>query len=330
MKHLFSKLALASAIACLAAPVALAQDDVADIPSRDLTVGEDENKRYFLIGPRKDAKAPKEGFGLVVILPGGPGTANFHPFVKRIYKNSVPEDYVVAQPVAVKWTDDQGVIWPTAGVKAEGMKFTTEEFVESVIGDVAAKHKLDPKKVFTLSWSSSGPAAYAASLTSRKITGSFVAMSVYKPNELPDLKKARGHAYYLYHSEDDRLCPYRMAEAAEKDLKESGAKVKLQTYDGGHGWRGPLWDDIREGLEWLEKNHAAREDAIPEVIPSEKSPQAPPVAAPSPQTYLPLPPMPVRLPRTCLPRLRCLEMRAFRVQPPASFPYPILRRGRSR
>lgn len=256
MKHFFSNLTLSSVIACLAVSVTLAEDDLADIPARDLTIGKDKNKRYFLIGPKKEAEAPKEGFGLVVILPGGPGTADFHPFVKRIYKNSVPEGYVVAQPVAVKWTDDQEIVWPTAKVKAEEMKFTTEEFIESVIDDVAAKHKLDPRKVFTLSWSSSGPAAYAASLSSKKITGSFVAMSVYKPRELPHLKQAKGHAYYLYHSEDDRLCPYRMAEAAEKELKELGAKVTLQTYDGGHGWRGPLWEDIRTGLDWLEKNHA--------------------------------------------------------------------------
>src|SRR5262245_47675447 len=94
----------------LATP-AVAQDDVADVPSQDLRAGKDDNKRYFLIGPAKDAKAPKDGYGLVLILPGGPGTADFHPFVKRIYKNALPEGYVAAQPVAVKWADKQEVVW---------------------------------------------------------------------------------------------------------------------------------------------------------------------------------------------------------------------------
>jgi predicted esterase len=49
-----------------------------------------------------------------------------------------------------------------------------------------------------------------------------------------------------------------MAEQAEKELTKSGATVKLATYDGGHGWRGNLYSDIREGVEWLEKNHAPR------------------------------------------------------------------------
>ena len=136
--------------------------------------------------------------------------------------------------------------------------FSTEEFIDAVIEDVGGKYKLDPERVFTLTWSSSGPAAYAASLTSKKITGSFIAMSVFKPDLLPPLEKAQGHAYFLYHSPDDRVCPYRMAEQAARDLEKGGATVKLTTYEGGHGWRGNLYDDIRAGVEWLEKNHATR------------------------------------------------------------------------
>lgn len=50
-----------------------------------------------------------------------------------------------------------------------------------------------------------------------------------------------------------------MAEQAVKDLEKNGATVKLVSYDGGHGWRGALYDDIREGIEWLEENHAKRD-----------------------------------------------------------------------
>jgi predicted esterase len=235
-----------------------AQDDVADVVSRDLRAGKDEHKRYFLIEPPRRAKAPTKGYGLLVVLPGGDGSADFHPFVKRIYKNAVPEGYVLAQPVAVQWTAKQQIVWPTDKNRVEGMKFSTEEFVDAVIQDVRGKYKLDPERVFTLTWSSSGPAAYAASLSSDKITGSFIAMSVFKPGLLPPLEKAKGHAYFLYHSPDDRVCPFRMAEQAARELKKGGAAVRLATYDGGHGWRGGLYDRIREGVEWLEKNHGAR------------------------------------------------------------------------
>ncbi len=233
------------------------QDDVADISSEDLRAGKDESKRYFLIGPQKGVQAPKEGYGLVVVLPGGSGGADFHPFVKRIYKHALPEGYLVAQPVAVKWTEQQQIVWPTDKNRAEEMKFSTEEFVDAVIHDVTRGHKVDPERVFTLSWSSSGPAAYAVSLTSQKVTGSFIAMSVFKPDLLPALQKAKGHGYFLYHSPDDRVCPFRMAEQSVKDLEKSGAIVKLLTYEGGHGWRAGLYDHIREGVEWLEKNHGA-------------------------------------------------------------------------
>ena len=237
----------------------IAQEDVADIAFQDLRADKDENKQYFLVGPHKGVTAPKKGYGLLVVLPGGDGSEDVHPFVKRIYKNCVPEGYVLAQPVAVKWTEKQQIVWPTDKNRAEGMKFSTEEFVDAVIKAVGGKHQLDPERTFTLTWSSSGPAAYAVSLTSKKVTGSFIAMSVFKPAFLPPLEKAKGHGYFLYHSPDDRVCPFRMAEQAAKDLEKSGATVKLTTYEGGHGWRAGVYDQIREGVEWLEKNHATRD-----------------------------------------------------------------------
>jgi hypothetical protein len=44
-----------------------------------------------------------------------------------------------------------------------------------------------------------------------------------------------------------------MAKKASTELGKAGARVKLVEYEGGHGWRGPLYDHIRQGLEWLGK-----------------------------------------------------------------------------
>jgi predicted esterase len=134
------------------------------------------------------------------------------------------------------------------------MKFTTEEFVAAVIEDVAGRHKLNPARIYALAWSSGGPAAYAVSLTSSKVKGAFIAMSVFQPAFLPPLEKAKGQAYFLYHSPDDPVCPFRMAEQAAKSLEQQGAKVELKKYQGGHGWRAGLYDHMREGVQWLEKN----------------------------------------------------------------------------
>src|SRR5207302_10606007 len=131
----------------------------------------------------------------------------------------------------------QPIVWPTKTNPVTGMKFSTEEFITAVIEDVAKKHQLDRTRVFTLSWSSSGPAAYATSLQEkRSVTGSLIAMSVFNPKFLPLLTGAKGHAYYLYHSPQDRVCPYRLAEQAMASLAENGAKVRPVTYEGGHGW----------------------------------------------------------------------------------------------
>jgi predicted esterase len=234
----------------------------AEVKTRDLRAGGNEKMRYLLMGPK--AKAPAEGYALLVVMPGGGGGADFQPFVKGILEEALPDQYLVAELVAVKWTPKQQSVWPTAMTSGEGQKFTTEEFVEAVVKDVSAKEKVDRRKVFTLSWSSSGPAAYAISLQEKtSVTGSFIAMSVFKPNYLPALPAAKGRAYYIYHSPQDKTCPFRMAENARDALTEAGARVKFVTYNGGHGWSsGDPFGDIRAGVDWLDKQAAADTGSI--------------------------------------------------------------------
>lgn len=225
--------------------------DVAHIPTQDLRLGDDAHKRYLLAGPRKDEKEPKNGFGVLVVLPGGDGGASFHPFVKRIHENAVPRGFLVVQPVAVKWRQDQQIVWPTAASKVDGMKFSTEEFVEELLEMLAKSRKIDASRVFTLSWSSSGPAAYQLSVRKKGLVkGSLVAMSVFRAKEL-DLERAKDHPYYILHSPEDQTCPLRLAEEARDTLWKHGAKVAFATYAGGHGWKGDVFGNIRTGLEWL-------------------------------------------------------------------------------
>jgi predicted esterase len=233
---------------------------VADIPSQEIKLpmkkGAPEHA-YFLIGPKKGAKTPKYGYGLLLVLPGGDGGRGFHPFVKRIYKNAIGADMIVAQPIAVAWERSKMIVWPTKKTTGLGAVPPTEDFMEAVVTDVAQRVKVNPARVYLLAWSSSGPAAYAASLQKYKsVTGSFIAMSVFKPAYLPPVKEAKGEAYVIYHSPDDAVCPYRMAEEAAQVLKKSGAKVAFMTYAGGHGWRGDLYGAMRKGIAFLEKNRA--------------------------------------------------------------------------
>ncbi|MHC4719738.1 MAG: hypothetical protein ACYSYT_04590, partial [Planctomycetota bacterium] len=54
------------------------------------------------------------------------------------------------------------------------------------------------------------------------------------------------------HSPEDKVCPFRMAKSAYKILREHGARTRLVTYKGGHGWRGNVYERIRRGIRWLE------------------------------------------------------------------------------
>lgn len=152
-------------------------------------------------------------------------------------------------------------MWPTKRNPWATAKFTTEEFIEAVIADVRKRHPIDSRYIFALGWSSGGPPVYAAALEEKtSLRGAFVAMSVFKPNQLPPLKHAEGRSFYILHSPEDFI-PIRMAEQAETKLRANGGRAKLATYEGGHGWRGDVYGMIREGIRWLEQQ--AQEPAAP-------------------------------------------------------------------
>jgi predicted esterase len=233
--------------------VAFAQDDVADIRSQKFTLDPQDLQYYLIAGAEKRAP-PDDGYKILIVLPGGDGGADFLPFVKRIYKHALNIDYLVIQMLAPKWSETQPIVWPTARDKVRGQKASIEEFVKASVADLKTRTRINDRQVFTLSWSSGGPAAYAASLRrDTPVTGSFVAMSVFKANQLPALRNAKGKAYYILHSPDDMVCPYRMAVTARDALREAGATVEFAEYAGGHGWHGDPFGNIRKGIDWLEQ-----------------------------------------------------------------------------
>lgn len=256
----------AGALLLLAAaplPASPTQDDVADVPCLELLADANERMRYFLIGAEPEAEVPKRGFKLMVVLPGGDGGPDFNPFVRRIWRSALDETYLVAQVVAPRWSEDQGerLVWPTLKNPWPGAEFTTEELIDAVIADVEQRHELDLDHVFTLSWSSGGPAAYAYSLwDDTRCTGSLIAMSVFEPDQLPSLKAARREAYYLLHSPEDFI-PIEMAREAEEALKKKGAEVQLVEYAGGHGWHGDVFGMLADGADWLERHHSKAKKA---------------------------------------------------------------------
>jgi len=231
---------------------ARAQQDVADVPAQDLTVKDQPKQRYFLIG--ETTKAPDKGFGLIVVLPGGDGSADFHPFVKRIYKNAVPDGYLMAELVAVSSKNPNQIVWPTAKLTDKKQTFATEAFISNVVAELKAKHKIDASRVFTLSWSSGGYAAYVASIAKdTPINGSFIAMSVFPMAQMKPMTAAKGQKYFLLHSPQDQVCAYSNTKMAKSQLTRSGAAVTVTDYEGGHGWMGDVWGNIAAGITWLEE-----------------------------------------------------------------------------
>ncbi len=228
------------------------------IPAKDLLVGGDAMKRYFLIGPREKQKAPKEGWACLVVMPGGPGGPEFHGFVKNIWNHCCPEDFVVVQLVAPKWIAEPRIIWPYEPGDQQGMKFNTREQIDATLADVekVQKVKLDRKRLYQLAWSSSGPNAYRFALEDKPLfAASYIAMSVFKENGL-QLSRAKGRAFFLDHSPEDATCKFTEVERAKEKLTKEGAIVELVTYKGGHSWSDDPMARLKKGIAWMEEHRA--------------------------------------------------------------------------
>ena len=235
---------LACVISLLAPAASRAADD--DL----LTVKGQPKQQYYLIGA---GAAPKDKpRGLLVVMPGGDGSKEFHGFVASI-QEALPAGYLVAQLVAVPSDDPDQVVWPLEKLKHKKQSFPTQQFIENVVKEVKAKHKVDDRRVFTLGWSSSGNAAYASVLTPNSpVKGAIVAMSVFHPQSLPPLTGAKGKRFVILHSPGDHI-PIRFAQAAQKALKGAGAEVRYVQMSGAHGWHDDPLGRIRSAVEWLEQ-----------------------------------------------------------------------------
>lgn len=228
------------------------------VPVRDLVAGGDAMKRYFLIGPQEKKKAPKEGWGCLVVMPGGSGDDGFNPFVRNIWKSCCPDDFVVVELVAPKWVANPSVIWPMDPGDQQGMKFNTREQLDATLADVAKvqKVKLDPARLYQLAWSSGGPPAYRFALDEKPpFVASYIAMSVFHEGELR-LSRAKGRFFFLDHSPDDERCPFADAQRAQQKLTKEGATVELVTYKGGHGWLDNPMARLKQGVAWMEAHRA--------------------------------------------------------------------------
>jgi hypothetical protein len=202
--------------------------------------GGNSKQRYFLMRQKPAAQSTNK-HGLVVILPGGPGAADFLPFCANILTlAAIPADFLVAELVAPEWRPgDDKVVWPSHAFPDNKAALTNETFLAAVIDEVSRMESIDERFV---------------------VRGSVIAMSRFYPDSSVETSKLKGKAYFLYHSPDDTLCPFSDAELAVKTLKEHGAEVKLVSYKGGHGWQPFTFygDRIKEGILWLKQVNAAQ------------------------------------------------------------------------
>ncbi len=195
--------------------------------------------------------------GLLVVLTAGDGSgANATALWEDISHNVLKDRYLIALPVAPRWSAEQKIAWLTAASKADvkQAKFTTETLVADIVKDVSSTYTPDPARIFLHGTADSGPAVYAASLESATpFRGFYLVGAAFHSAGLP-LKMAKGRRYLLQNSREDKANPYLMATAAQKILSDNGAVVKLLPYRGKGGYDFSDGRDkaMTNALDWLE------------------------------------------------------------------------------
>ena len=175
---------------------------------------------------------------------------------KDIAHNVFKDHYLIALPVAPRWSADQKLTWLTTENKKDEKqaKFTTETLTADIVKDVVATYAPDPARIFLHGTADSGPAVYAASLEpSTPFKGFYLLSAPFKSAGLP-LKLARGRRYLLQNSREDKINPYLMATAAQKILVDNGAAVKLLAYrgKGAYDFEEGREKAMNDALTWLE------------------------------------------------------------------------------
>ncbi|MEL7239189.1 MAG: hypothetical protein AAGK78_10025 [Planctomycetota bacterium] len=247
MRHLAQLVGLLTVLCWINAALAAEPSVVAD----------NEKQQYFLIGEPAE-NMPDEGWGVLLVLPGGDGSADFHPFVRNIGERFAPEGYLTIQLVAV--AGDPNLTWPTRTSleRTEKQAFTTEDHAAAVLADVEANLpdgvRLNPTKRLALGWSSGGVAVQALlSSADLNLAGAFIAMSIcsladLKPSDMLDDK-----AIAWLQSPQDRMTPWMHVNRAREIATDAGAAWWQRGYAGGHGWKGDSLDKLRAGLLWLDE-----------------------------------------------------------------------------
>lgn len=219
------------------------------MPDEDLTAAGDPKQRFFLFGPKVGDVEPPAGWSVLLVLPGGDGGAGFREFVRERYEAWVDAGWVAVELVAPAHGASATLVWPTEVSKADGLPFTTEAFVAAALEEVRKRRRIDARRVVAVSWSSSGPVAWRMlSQKASPIAAHLVAMSVFRPKDLDDLRNGKKRPLELLHAPDDTRCPIRLAEQGRDAATKAGLDVGWATYTGGHGWAGDSLDLARAAL----------------------------------------------------------------------------------
>ena len=169
--------------------------------------------------------------------------------------------YLIALARSPQAVSKQIPLWPLRSIQSPHQKIgaenelNTENFVEDIVRDVAAKYPINATRVFLAGLGAGGGAAYACSLELQTLFHGFLLIDApFRSSQLPPLAGAKNRRYYLLHHRQNSKTPFFIATAAQSGLSKAGGIVALIEYPPlPDKAPAPDADALAAALRWLQK-----------------------------------------------------------------------------
>lgn len=213
-------------------------------------------------GGRRGAADRKVGFRYEVTTPKGLNKSKAAPLVVALhgFGSSAAEEKDTWREAAAS---AGAILLTPQGTNQRGSSYNwgdnldeIEENIMSAIDDVMDKQKIDKKKIVIVGFSQGGWAAYSLALRNPDtFCGVIPVCGLCKESEsaFDDDAVKNLRVCILYGSDDEDEILDSNKKAAEK-FKQSGAKVSIKAYDGGHAYPSDTDEALADALKFVLNN----------------------------------------------------------------------------
>ena len=189
----------------------------------------------------------------VVMLHGRAGDED----VMWVFAQSVPKDWLLVAPRAIKADPDGGYSWHPRHEDEWPPLNHFDEAVSAVTRFIYALPQLynaDPDNVYLMGFSQGAATAYATALQQPELVQGIAGLVGFVPTEADAVLATEpldGLPILMAVGKEDERIPYAISQASAQSLRNAGAELKYCEYDTGHKLNAQGMRDLKRW--WAER-----------------------------------------------------------------------------